>query len=246
VLAAFGTTVPSARHVYDRFESIVRQRFPNNSVRWTFTSQIVRDRLAEEGLSVFDPAETLATIANEGHTSVVVQSLHITPGEEFERLASLSHEGLAVQFGKPLMHDVPAIDRLLGLLRDEMRAETPTVLVAHGNGRAEFDGWYAKLIDRAKAILPRAVLASLEGFPGLSPRTEIQSRVAERGEVHFVPLLLVAGDHVLNDIMGEDSESWKNQLGALRATCAPPLGERGKVLEIFLEHLVEAVNLSKE
>lgn len=245
VLAAFGTTVPNARRVYDRFESLVRRRFPAHSIRWTFTSQTVRKRLTEDGLEILDPAKTLEQIAREGHTAVVLQSLHITPGEEFTQLQSLTQEGLAIHFGKPLMYNACAIDRVLQLLNAEVRNTSKTVLVAHGNGRTTFDSWYQLLMDRVRVVLPEAVLASLEGFPGPTPLQSIKQQLSARDVVDFIPLLLVAGDHVLNDIMGEGSDSWKNQLGASQVTCAPPFGDRLEILEIFLEHLIDAVSQSK-
>lgn len=245
ILAAFGTTVPSARQVYERFESLVRDRLPEHSIRWTFTSSVVRKRLLEEGREILDPLSTLAQVAREGYHNAVVQSLHVTPGEEYTRLLSLVQDGLDVQFGKPLMHKEAAIDRILQLLKAEVRDAAPTVLVAHGNGQSEFDGWYRLLIDRARLHLPEVILASLEGFPGPEPLERIHHQVTERGDVHFIPLLLVAGDHVINDIMGESEESWKNRLNAQRVSCAPPLGERAEVLEIFLEHLIDAVTQSK-
>lgn len=206
---------------------------------------MVRKRLLEEGREILDPAMTLEQVVREGYQTAVVQSLHVTPGEEYTRLLSLAQDGIDVHVGKPLMHDQEAMDRVLELFKAEVRDAAPTVLVAHGNGQSAFNGWYRLLIDRARFHLPEAILASLEGFPGPEPLKSIRHRVAERGGVHFLPLLLIAGDHVINDIMGETTESWKNLLHAERVTCAPPLGERPEVLEIFLERLIDAMTQSK-
>ena len=246
ILAAFGTTIRQARNVYDNFESLVREQWPVHDVRWTFTSTTVRRALAEEGKIVLDPPSTLEQIRREGFRSAVIQSLHVTPGEEFSRLSSISAEGLHTIFGRPLFDKEKDEERVFDAVASEVKPDVPTVFVAHGNThRREFDGVYQRLVNHAHDRFPESVLASLEGVPGPEPLDRIKARVTETKRVHFVPLLFVAGDHVLNDVMGDEPESWKNLLGAKEATCSPPLGERQAVLEIYLEHLAIAIEESK-
>ena len=62
---------------------------------------------------------------------------------------------------------------------------------------------------------PATVVASVEGSPGLEPLQTIRQMGSQ--QVNFVPLMIVAGDHILNDVLGDDEESWKNIVGAPQA-----------------------------
>jgi sirohydrochlorin cobaltochelatase len=62
------------------------------------------------------------------------------------------------------------------------------------------------------------------------------------GAVHFIPLMLVAGDHVMNDIMGDDQDSWKSQVGAATTTCSGPAGMNEQILARYCQHLDTALH----
>jgi sirohydrochlorin cobaltochelatase len=63
--------------------------------------------------------------------------------------------------------------------------------------------------------------------------------------VVFSPLLLVAGEHINKDIMGDGPESWKSRVAAGRPIevrgSRRGLGYQDEVVEIYLDHLAEAL-----
>ena len=61
------------------------------------------------------------------------------------------------------------------------------------------------------------------------------------GAVHFVPLMLVAGDHIENDVLGDEPDSWKSLIGVPEASCSQPLGYNAGIRDIFFRHLDTAM-----
>jgi sirohydrochlorin cobaltochelatase len=243
LLAAFGTTIPQARESYTLLEQGVRQRFPHANVRWAFTSSIVRKRLAEEGEIVDSPEDALRRLQGEGIQSIVVQSIHVTPGQEFSRLVSIESGPLRIFFGRPLLDQPRDYDRLLDALADQVWPDRATIFVGHGNDNdIAFNLANHRMDELVRQRFPGAILASLEGSPGPAAIEEILPRARDLGRVHFVPLLFVAGDHVVNDLLGDEPTSWKNQMKVPKVTCGPPLGSIPAVREIYLDHLSDAVN----
>jgi sirohydrochlorin cobaltochelatase len=105
VLAAFGTST-TAFDTYGHFEQKVRERFPGYEIRWAFTSRKVRHKLAQEkGQQLNDLPTTLRELKAAGFNRVAIQSLHIVPGEEWDKKVvqeSRKIPGLQVALGKPL------------------------------------------------------------------------------------------------------------------------------------------------
>ena len=106
VLAAFGTTT-EAFDTYNHFEEKVKERFPDYEIRWAFTSHKVRHKVAKEkGQKLNDLGTTLRELKAAGYSRVVIQSLHIVPGEEWDKkVVQVSRDipGLKVALGKPLL-----------------------------------------------------------------------------------------------------------------------------------------------
>jgi sirohydrochlorin cobaltochelatase len=239
LLAAFGTTIPEARESYSLLEEEVRRRLPQADIRWAFTSTVVRRRLAEGGETIDSPAEALAHLKGEGFRQVVVQSVHVTPGQEFLRLSGETLDGLAISFGRPLLDQPSDYDRVLDILADQVDPAVPTLFVGHGNDNDPLFNEANHRMDRlVRQRFPGAVLASLEGSPGPAVLEEIRPIARAAGRVHFIPLLFVAGDHVVNDLLGDEPTSWKNALGVPHVSCGPPLGKIPAIREIYVDHLV--------
>lgn len=245
LLAAFGTTISQAKKSYDLLEEGVRRRFPSAVVRWAYTSSIVRVRLAERGEPIDSPAEALVRWSQEGVDRVVVQSIHVTPGEEFLRLTGLQEERMTLIFGRPLLDQEADYEAVLDALADQVVPEVPTIFVGHGNNNDPVFNLANKRMDQlVRDRFSNAILASLEGTPGPSALNEMIPMARQVGKAHFIPLLFVAGDHVVNDLLGEEATSWKNQLGIEQVTCGPPLGQIDAIREIYIEHLWQAVRQS--
>jgi sirohydrochlorin cobaltochelatase len=257
VLTAFGTST-AAFATYRHVEEQVKARYPGYEIRWAFTSRKVRRKLAEEqGRKLNDLPGTLRDLQAAGFTRVAIQSLHIVPGQEWEKKIveeSGKLPGLKVALGRPLMSSERDQERVLAALASGFPADLQNhavIVVAHGSPKPEGEAVYLAFQQRLRAHYPgkNVFLGTVQNEPsGKLALAAVQRSGAKA--VIFVPLLLVAGEHVDRDILGSGPESWKSQLLAHKACRIEGgrqgLGDRDDIIAIYLDHLHEALQtLSK-
>jgi sirohydrochlorin cobaltochelatase len=250
VLTAFGTSTAAA-DTYQYMEKLFRERFPGYEICWAFTSQKIREKLKKAGRGELkDLSQTLGDLKAAGMTRVVVQSLHVVPGEEWQEMARESRRvpGLKVALGKPLLSSPGDRKRLLEALTSAFPKdlkENAVILVGHGSPHPEGEAAYLdfEALVRSRFAGKNVFLGVVDGKPEAEAALEAVKR-SEARKVIFVPLLVVAGDHMQNDILGDEPGSWKSRLLAHRpfqVEGAPGLGYRKEVVAIFMDHLEEAL-----
>jgi cobalt/nickel transport system ATP-binding protein len=241
VLVAFGSTVPDTQRTFSAIEEEVRRNFPDRTVVWAFTSRAVRKHLEAQGKAVPDPQEALDALRMEGCRDVILQSLHVMPGEEFQRLLALDPRGMNISVGAPLLSGPQDLLDVHNILRAICRHDRPNVIAAHGNGKQpHLNEPLLKLAAMMEADNADVALATLDGPPGVKPFARITGQVAGTGAVHFIPLMIVSGIHVRDDLMGDGEESWKQMLAAREVTIAPALGDLPEIRAILVRHIREA------
>ena len=60
----------------------------------------------------------------------------------------------------------------------------------------------------------------------------------------LIPFMSVAGDHAMNDMAGEEEDSWKSILTQTGITCLPVLkgtAEYDEIVKIWVDHLKTAL-----
>ena len=252
VLAAFGTST-EAFETYHHFEEKVKERFPDYEIRWAFTSHKVRHKLAQEkGQKLNDLPTTLRELQAAGYTRVAVQSLHMVPGEEWEKkvvLESRKIPGLKVALGKPLLSSKKDQEQVLEALAQTFPKDlkdTAVVLVAHGSPSAEGTATYLAFNRLLRSHYPdqNVFLGTVEGKP---TRKQVMEAVkkSNAASVVLLPFLFVAGEHVAKDILGDDPESWKSELLKQKAYhiegITKGLGYQDGIINIYLDHLAQAM-----
>jgi len=238
VLLTNGTTDPEGLAVLEEIDAWMRRRFPDKALCWAFRSPRILAVLQNQGIMMHGLPQTLAHLARLGFTAVVVQSLSVATAGE----VACAPASLQVQTGGPLLEAPAAVAELIDILRLDLDADEPTVVVAHGSeqdagARERLQALAAGL----EARFPRLVVASLKGWPGLVPLQRLRELVQKTGRVRFVPLLLTAGHHLRTDILGDQPQSWRHRLGAREVCCSEPLGRNPAVLEIFARQIEAAL-----
>ena len=252
VLAAFGTTT-AAFDTYNHVEQQVKARFPGYEIRWAFTSHKVRHKVAQEkGRQLNDLPTTLRDLKAAGFNRVAIQSLHLVPGEEWDKKIvqeSGKIPGLKVALGKPLLSSKQDQEQVLNALARTFPKDlttTAVVLVAHGSPSPEGAAAYLAFNRRLRSRYPsqNVFFGTVEGKPAKEETLEAVKQ-SKATAVVLMPFLFVAGEHVANDILGDSPESWKSGLLKQKAYriegITKGLGYQEGIIAIYLDHLDQAL-----
>ena len=261
VVVSFGTTYADARKsCIEAVENRIKEAFPEYDVYRAFTSKIVIKRIAErENIHIDDLETVLAKLRDEGYTEVIVQTTHLTPGEEYENKVLASVEPFKAVFskiavGRPLLyfkgdHGKPddfaiAVEALRLQMPSDLREEKAAVFLGHGSPNRHNPAYelMQQHFDEANIQAMVGVVEETD-YPSFA---DVQKSLAGKNvkQVILMPLLLVAGDHAANDMAGSDKESWKNQLlenGYEVETYLHGLGENIAVQDIYVQHARDAI-----
>lgn len=253
LLVAFGSSHPEAQKSFVNIERLVKARFPGIPVRWAFTSAMIRKKLKSRGENVNSVTEALDKMRKDGFTQVAIQSFHIVAGSEYHELineAAPFRSGQAFRqltVGQPLLESYQDltrfIDCLIADLPSKRSSEDAVVLMGHGNRHGNCDLVYVATAAELLRRDPRIFLGTVEGFPDFNTmRSELLKSGAKKA--YLMPLMLVAGEHALNDLSGADDDSWKSQLkkdGIEGIPVLKGLGEYDNMANLFIDHLQSAL-----
>lgn len=262
VVTSFGTTYDDARAAnIESVEKAIQASFPDYEVRRAFTSKIVLKRLAERGIIINDLEKTLADLKKEGYREVVVQTTHLTPGEEFDNkvMAVVNKHLQAKSFpklvvGRPLLTYPGENGKTddFQVMAEALKMQMPIlqmpgraiVFMGHGSPH-KHNPAYGLLQQRLTEAGLNAVVGVVEetDHPNFEDALKM---IEERGytKVTLMPLLLVAGDHANNDMAGAEDSSWKNKLGKKGYQVQAylhGLGENTDVQDIYVQHVRDAI-----
>ena len=250
VLAAFGSSMESGQANLNDLDAQIRARFADYDVRWAFTAGFIVDKLKSAGIDTLFDSETpikgldevYADLRKEGKTNVVVQCVLVMEGAEMRQVLSYNTEGLNVKYGYPLLFGPENIQNAVNALASQFGdAGTATILCAHGNeAHPQFNASLIQVDEYVRANYENVYLATVEGPPGWD--TAIADvKASGAANIHFVPLMLTEGDHITNDVMGDEPESWKVLVG-LPATNATGMASNAEIVSLFADSVDNLVN----
>lgn len=238
VLAVFGSTVPGAERAYEGIEAELLRRNPELPLFRAYTSGVVRERL---GGGVPSLPKVLQRLVLEGYAAADVTAGFLSPGEEFHKLlrdVSAFRPQLELNVSRPPFSSLPELRSFLAAavsgVPAERQPDEAVVFMGHGNADGRSDFQYMAAAAELKRFDPEFRLACVEGNP---PFGELLPGIASR-RVWLLPLMLVAGDHALNDMAGDGPDSWKSRLETAGHVCEcvlHGLGENPAVARRFAE-----------
>lgn len=261
LVTSFGSTVDSAReNQILPVVAAIQKEHPNHEVRVAFTSRIVIKRLKDRNIVFQNEIEAMESIMADGFERVIVQPTHLVGGAEFDKLRKniIAFQGQGsikeIAVGRPLLYfmgqeeEVPddyqtLMDRFIKNLNVPNTEDL--LLVGHGGfnvGNASYAVLQLKLQHEG---IRNTSIATLENFP--TPEDVLQHWEQEghiHKKVHLHPLLLVCGDHALNDLFGDEEDSLTsvlNEAGYEVVQYKKGLGEYPEIQNIYAEHLADAM-----
>jgi sirohydrochlorin cobaltochelatase len=270
LLVMFGTSYPEAQAAYENIKRIYKKEFPGSNIQIAFTSDYIRRKIKDrDGISIDNPLTALSRLNDEGYVNVVVQSLHVIPGEEFHDMADIveNAKGIEGKFGfknivvgAPLLMkngDCRNVSAALALKFDDITAkadrtsqkspryadETAIVFMGHGTDHPA-NRVYSQMARVLAEDHKNVFMGTVEGYPTFDEMLKSleESKVKN---VRLMPFMIVAGDHALNDLAGNESKSWKSMLekkGFAVEFNLKGMGENDAIADIFVQHTKKALD----
>jgi sirohydrochlorin cobaltochelatase len=258
LVVSFGTSHQDTRKVtIDAIENRIREEFKDYEVRKAYTSHMIIKKIKErDGIIVDVPEAALSKLKEEGFSEVIVQPLHVIPGEEYDYIKKVishkfydSFDRLVV--GRPLLYfkgeeeDVPDdYTVMVHALKEQLPREQAVILMGHGSVHPANSTYACFESVLADEDINNVYMATVEGYPTLERAVKYLKK-RDTKEVTLMPFMIVAGDHAKNDMAGEDEDSWKSILeydGFKVNIYLHGLGENVQVQNIFLQHIKDAVD----
>ena len=220
LVISFGTSFENTRKKnIDAIEADIAAAYPDCRVMRAFTSTIIMKKLAGQGLLIPDTAVAVEALLAEGVTDLVVQPTHLMHGFEYDKLCGMLEpywdRFASVRVGHPLLDTTEDLQIVVDTLGGAFDLAPDEGLVLMGHGTEHFaNAVYAALDYMFKDRgYPRVFVGTVEGYPELE---SVMKQLKSTGikKLILAPLMLVAGDHAVNDMASDEENSWRTQLEA--------------------------------
>ncbi|MFI3238318.1 MAG: sirohydrochlorin cobaltochelatase [Lachnospiraceae bacterium] len=244
LVVSFGTSFDETREKnITAIEKMIESK--GHKVYRAFTSNMIRRILAKRGILIDDTKEALLRMKQDGFTQVKVLPTHLLYGEEYEKLQGLVAEVMdefeSVQICKPLLANEEDGRRVLRAIYTDTQKDADTALILMGHGTEHFyNAIYPALNFIATEIgYDDLYVCTVEGYPTFEDAVAWIQRKGFKKAV-LAPLMLVAGDHAVNDMASDEEDSLRTLLEGIFVSVSSNikgLAEYPDVKELYLEHL---------
>ncbi|MBP2655321.1 MAG: Sirohydrochlorin cobaltochelatase [Firmicutes bacterium] len=260
LVVSFGTTYADTRKLTtEAVQNKISAVFPDYEVRHAFTSRIIIKKLAEcDGIKVDTEKQALDKLKAEGYKEIIIQPLHIEPGDEYEKLMRVvdnyekSKAFNKIAVGRPFLYytgqegkpdDYLAAIKALQMQFPKLGNHEAIALMGHGGVNPANTAYAALQLKLEDAGLKKVYIFTVDGYPTFY---NLKNKLKENKikKVVLMPLMLVAGNHANEDLAGDNKDSFKSQLiqaGYTVEIYLHGLGENSKVQDIYVEHINDAM-----
>lgn len=249
LVVSFGTSYEATRKkTIEPCEDLLREHFKDYDFFRAYTSQIIIRKLkGRDGISIDNATQALQKIYEAGYDEVLIQSLHIICGEEYYKLKGqikpFEEKFKKLSFGRPLLttiddYKTAVTATLTGL--PKLQDNEAVVFMGHGTYHESFSA-YCALEYMFQDAGAKVYVGTVEGYPTLD---EVLSKLKtdQITKVYLAPFMLVAGDHAVNDMAGDEEDSWKvilTEKGIASEVLLQGLGENREIQKLFVTHALD-------
>jgi len=124
----------------------------------------------------------------------------------------------------------------------ERKANDAVVLMGHGTHHPS-DAIYSALMFKAQKMDANLYVGTVEGSPSFDEVKEMLVKKKTK-KAYLVPFMTVAGDHAMNDMAGDEPDSWKSQLAKAGIEAVPVmkgLAEFDSIVDMWIAQLKTAM-----
>ncbi|MEW8955068.1 sirohydrochlorin cobaltochelatase [Clostridium sp.] len=256
LVVSFGTSYMDAlKNSIENIENKIKESFKDYEIKRAFTShKIIKKIKNRDNIHINTPEEALEEMKKEGYEEIIVQPLHIIPGEEYDYVLkvvnSFKEDFKYIEVGRPVFfyEGIEELPKDYHIFIDSIESILPkeggTVLFGHGtahSANAVYGCIQCVLQDRD---YDNVFVGTVEGYPGFN---EVLKRIKKQNlkEVTLIPLMVVCGDHAINDMASDEEDSWKSMLeaeGIKVKTYLHGLGEISAFGDIYVNHIKDVMD----
>ncbi|CCK81588.1 sirohydrochlorin cobaltochelatase [Desulfobacula toluolica] len=247
ILTAFGTTA-RAFSTYEKMGQVFEATFPEHKIHWAYSSRMVKCTMKrKKQLDLKDPIEMAQIFAEQGHQWVVMQSLHMICGHEFDRLVTeRSHANIRSSIGLPLLTSYNDYEKAALALEPMFPKDKDeaVILVGHGTDHPAWTAYPAMEAVLRRHYGNRIFIGVVEYFPDMDDTLQ---RIKSAGykKVCLIPLMLVAGVHFKEDLTCEE-DSWQKtfERNDIQVSVVDHgIGYIDGITKIFCDHISDALDV---
>lgn len=249
---SFGTSHHQTRKdTIEAIEKAIAAACPDRLIRRAFTSGMIIRKLQGEGVSIDDVAAAMDKLIAEGVTDLIVQPTHVMDGFEYEKMRDqvepFRSRFAQIKLGAPLLDSdedyAQVVEALAAETKDHEAEDVAIVWMGHGTEHPA-NSAYGKL-ERCfrQAGYQRHFIGTVEAEPGLEEVAAAVKACQGIKKVVLLPLMIVAGDHAVNDMAGDEEDSWKTAFeeAGYEVECVlKGMGQYPAIRQIFVRHTKEA------
>ncbi len=252
LVVSFGTSYHATREVtIDAIEKEIAAAYPDYRIYRAWTSKMIIAKLKKrDNIHIFTVKEAMEQMIADGIADVIIQPTHVINGIENDLMKedALSYRDQfhSIRFGTPLLtseEDNRAIIQAVTSEFQDLSQEEVLVLMGHGTTHYA-NSIYAALDYTFKDYGHKNIfLGTVEAYPSMQSLLRMVKEYQPK-RVVLAPFMIVAGDHVRNDMAGEDPDSWMCQFQEYGFEVEPVLkglGEYPLVRQMFVDHVANAL-----
>lgn len=254
LVVSFGTTYRDTREKnIEVLEQEIQETYPDMVVYRAFSSSIIRRILRErDGILVMDAEEALEKMKEDGIEQVYIQPTHIIDGIENHGMKRVAQQWKSefeiLAIGNPLLAEPEDYKQTAEILWSGLSPDAEhksLIFIGHGTSH-ESNEAYVKLEQTFLDLgHPHVYMSTVEAEPDMEA---VMKRLdqEEKRDVLLTPFMLVAGDHAIHDMAGEE-DSYMTALteaGYQVQVILKGLGEYPEIRKLYLSHLKAAMDVS--
>lgn len=256
LVVSFGTSYHETRRkTIEACENKIKESFEEYDFYRAFTSGMIINKLRRrDNMEIYNPSEVLEKLYNDGYGEVVVQSLHIICGEEYNKLKNMVEQYKdkfdKISLGRPLLTYIDDYRETVQAVKQDLEVidiYEAIVFMGHGTEHESHSAYPAiEYMFRDYGI--NAYVGTVEGYPELE---QVIKKLKEKNvkTIDLMPFMLVAGDHAINDMASDEEDSWKTILekeGFKVKVHLKGLGENPYIQDKFKNHALDCMKELQE
>ena len=159
-----------------------------------------------------------------------------------EDLAKLKDKFNSIKIGAPLLTFTDDYKNIINILTKEfsyIKEDEALIIMGHGTNH-HANATYAALDYTFKEMGYRNIyIGNVESYPELDNVINLIEHNSYK-KLYLTPLMIVAGDHAINDMASDEEDSWKSILEnkGFNVECIiKGLGEYKEIRDMFINHI---------